>query len=62
MKKTSPSVPQLLSVREVAGRLGVSAKTISRWIHAGNLRAHRLGRQIRITEEDIHSFVTARRG
>jgi excisionase family DNA binding protein len=62
MKKTSATVPQLLSVREVASRFGVSGKTISRWIHAGDLRAHRLGRQIRISEEDLRSFVAARRG
>jgi excisionase family DNA binding protein len=61
MKTTSRSLPRLLSIAELAERLSVSGKTVSRWIEAGDLHAHRLGRQIRITEEDALSFVAARR-
>ena len=62
MKKTSLSQSPLLSIDELADRLSVSSKTIRRWIHAGDLRMHKLGWQIRISEEDAHSFVAARRG
>jgi len=61
MSKARPTVPHLFSIRELADHLGISAKTISRWIDDGSLHAHRLGRQIRISEDDAASFIAARR-
>lgn len=61
MKKHTGPVPRLLSMQDLAERLSVSSKTISRWIASGDLRAHRLGRQIRIAEEDANVFVASRR-
>jgi excisionase family DNA binding protein len=63
MIKPSPSarLPRLLSVRDVADRFGVSSKTVSRWIQRGHLHVHRLGRQIRIAEEDAATFIAAHR-
>jgi excisionase family DNA binding protein len=43
-----PSQPQLITIADAATRLGVSIKTIRRWIQAGKLAAVRVGRQIRI--------------
>jgi excisionase family DNA binding protein len=37
---------RLLTVHETAHVLGVSTKTIRRWIGAGRLRSHRLGRKV----------------
>jgi excisionase family DNA binding protein len=51
--KTDPSPEQterFLSVAEVAVRLGVSEKTVRRMIYRGGLRAHRVGRLIRVSE------------
>ncbi len=41
---------QLLSVREVAEKLRVSPRTVQRLIRANELRAFRVGRQLRIPE------------
>jgi excisionase family DNA binding protein len=34
---------QLLTVAEVAMKLGCSAPTVRRWIHEGHLTAHKIG-------------------
>lgn len=49
--------PRLLSVAAVADRLDVSTKTVRRWIAAGALRIHRLGRSVRIGETDLQKFL-----
>jgi excisionase family DNA binding protein len=51
----------LLTVKDVAARLSVSTKSVRRWIDQGELAVHRLGRQLRITEEDITMFLRVRR-
>lgn len=61
MPKRQSRLPQLFSVDEIAERFGVSTKTVLRWIQCGELRAHRLGRQYRIAEEDAIAFMAARR-
>ncbi len=48
----------LLTVKEAADRLGVSAKTIYNWISEGRLKAQRLGgRSIRIDELDLYTLI-----
>jgi excisionase family DNA binding protein len=54
--KTDPSPEQavrFLSVAEVAVRLEVSEKTVRRMIKKGGLRAHRVGRLIRVAERSL---------
>ncbi len=51
----------LYSISAVAKFLGVNPKTIRRWITAGDLPAHRFGRQWRISPEDLDVFVRLRR-
>jgi excisionase family DNA binding protein len=48
-------------VGEVAQRLQVSGKTVRRWIGRRELRAHRLGRQLRVAEDDLAAFLGQRR-
>lgn len=43
----------LLSIADVAVQLQLSTKTVHRMIKRGDLPAHRLGRQIRITLYDL---------
>ena len=59
--KTQTRIPKLFSVDQIAHQFEVSSKTVRRWIEAGDLRAHRMGRQVRILEEDALMFVAARR-
>ena len=51
----------LLSLNQVADHLQVSIKTIRRWIEGDDLIAHRFGRQLRISELDLQTFIKSRR-
>jgi len=51
----------LFTLAQVAERLQVSTKTVRRWIENDDLIAHRLGRQLRISEADLQVFIKARR-
>jgi excisionase family DNA binding protein len=50
----------LLSVAEVAAYLNVSTKTVRRLIGRGELRSVRIGRSIRIPEEEIECLIAGR--
>ena len=50
----------LLTVSEVAEVCRVSDRTVRRWIERGELAAHRLGRQVRISEKDLKIFLRER--
>ncbi len=45
------------SLGEVAGFLGVSERTVRRWIDAGKFKAYKPGRDYRIMESDLRAFV-----
>src|SRR3990172_4189245 len=47
----------LLTVAEVARRLRLSEVTVRRHIRAGSLKAVRVGRGIRVREEDLDTFI-----
>jgi excisionase family DNA binding protein len=52
----------LLTVPVIAERAHVSTKTVWRWISAGELKCHRLGKRlVRVTEDDYSTFINARR-
>ena len=55
------TLPTLLTLDETAKALKVSTKTVRRWIDAGDLVAHRLGHQWRISKSDLHTFIRMRR-
>jgi excisionase family DNA binding protein len=50
----------LLTIDATAEVLGVSEKTIRRWISGGLLRAAKLGNQWRIRPRDLEDFVRDR--
>jgi excisionase family DNA binding protein len=54
-------LPTLLTIDQTAEHLQVSTKTLRRWIDAGDLVAHRIGRQLRISASDLQTFIQARR-
>ena len=47
----------LLNVAQVARHIGVSEKTVRRWIDSKILPAHRLGRLVRVSESDLNVFI-----
>ena len=49
------------TVADIATQLGLSTKTVRRWITSKELRVHRLGRQLRISAEDLAAFLGQRR-
>ena len=57
----SPPVEPLLDIPDVARRLGVASKTVRRLIDRGELAVHRIGRLLRVSEADLHSYVVSRR-
>ena len=48
---------KIYSLYEVTVILNVSRKTLTKYINAGELKAVRLGNQIRITEEAFNNFI-----
>lgn len=50
-----------LTVKDAAGLLSVSEKTIYRWIRAGALPVHRLGDQYRFNRAELLEWATGRR-
>jgi hypothetical protein len=49
---------QIYTVQEAADYLGVSTKTIYKWIAEGSLKAHKIGkRMLRIDELDLYNFI-----
>jgi excisionase family DNA binding protein len=58
--KQSP-IPTFYSVEFVAEKLGVSTKSIYRWIEAGSLHFHKFHGVLRISEEDLKAFISSNR-
>ena len=46
-----------LSTKEAAARLGVTLRSLYRFIDDGELAAYRFGRVIRVKEEDVNRFI-----
>ena len=51
---------RLLTVNEVADLLRVSRMTVYRLIRQGDIAALRVGRNYRLREEDVHSYLNER--
>ncbi len=49
------------SLEEVAERLGISERTVRRWIKAGDLPAYQPGREYRIRSTDLEEFLEQRK-
>jgi excisionase family DNA binding protein len=49
------------TVDEVAGALGVSTRSVRRWIKRKKLVAHQFGAAVRIAESDLKAFVADHR-
>ena len=60
-QQPSPGAKPFYSLADVADRYDVNARTVRRWIVAGELIAHRFGRQLRISAQDLKTFEKLRR-
>jgi len=47
------------TTHEIAELLKMSEATVRGWIHAGELRAVRFGREFRVAAKDLEAFVNA---
>jgi excisionase family DNA binding protein len=47
----------MLSVGQVAERLGVSRQTVARLIESGALAAHRIGGAYKVPEQDLAAYL-----
>ena len=52
---------RLFKVGEVADQADVCIRTVYRWIDRGELKVHRFGRTVRVSEEDLASFLNRNR-
>lgn len=52
---------RMLSVNQVADLLNVSTKTVRRMIEDRTLHHHRMGRIIRVSEEDLRAYINSTR-
>ncbi|MGH9057414.1 MAG: helix-turn-helix domain-containing protein [Acidimicrobiales bacterium] len=50
-----------MGTREVCERLGVTLRTLYRFIDEGQLPAYKMGRVIRVQEKDVEDFITRMR-
>lgn len=49
--------PKWLSTAEAARRLGITSRTLYRFIDEGQLPAYRFGRVIRLKEHEVDQFI-----
>jgi excisionase family DNA binding protein len=56
-----PAEIDWLSTQEAARRLGVTPRTLYRFIDQGDLPAYRLGRVIRLKADDVDAFIEGSR-
>lgn len=56
-----PGAPAWLSTKDACQRLGVTLRTLYRFIDEGRLTAYQMGRVIRIQEPDIDKFIASAR-
>jgi len=53
---------KFFAITEVAEMVGVSTRSVRRWIKRDELAAHRFGASVRIAESDLRAFFSRHRG
>lgn len=48
---------EFFTAEELAGKLKVNIMTIYRYIKAGKLKAHKIGKEYRISNKDFEQFI-----
>jgi excisionase family DNA binding protein len=52
---------RFFTIKQIAAQLGVSERTVSRWIASRELKSHKFGAAVRISEDDFRAFVAVQR-
>jgi excisionase family DNA binding protein len=52
---------RFFTIKQIADQLGVSERTVSRWIASRELKSHKFGAAVRISEDDFRAFVASQR-
>ena len=58
---TSSADIEWLSTQEAARRLGITTRTLYRFVDQGDLAAYRMGRVIRVKASDVDTFIESSR-
>lgn len=53
----SKELPKIYTLKEVEEILGVTQRTLYRWIESGTLKAFKAGRTWRVTEQSLQEFM-----
>ena len=53
------SLPDFLTVAEVATRCRSSVRTVRRWIACDRIPIHRVGRRVLVAESDLGAFLSS---
>ncbi len=56
-ESVNPTEPVWLGTTEAARRLGITTRTLYRFIEQGELTAHRSGRVIRLKQDDVDTYI-----
>jgi excisionase family DNA binding protein len=59
MARDEPGISRLMTVEEVASVMRVSRMTVYRLIRRGQLQAIRVGRNYRVREDDLTTYLEA---
>jgi excisionase family DNA binding protein len=61
MPKHSAGEVRFFTIQQVADQLAFNEKTVRCWIASGELKAHKFGAAVRISEDDLRAFLAMRR-
>jgi excisionase family DNA binding protein len=61
MNSSAPKIPKFFTVKQVAEALGISPRTVWRWIKNRELAVHRFRGSVRVAETDLNAFLAAHR-
>jgi excisionase family DNA binding protein len=53
--------PAFFTIRDVADRFNLSARTVQRLVETGELASHKFSGAVRISEADLQSFIARSR-
>lgn len=54
---TVPMVSKIFTVDEVAEHLRVTPRAVREWIRQGKLKSTKIGRLVRVKEEELQKFI-----